>query len=301
MKIGIIGVGALGTLFGSLLMENGHDVSLIHYRDEFAERLNENNVNINSEITDLEFVDINNAATTNAESIGTVDIVFVFVKSNQTKVALRQHSDCIGEHTDIVSLQNGLKHPHKLSEFQHSSHIFTGITRQSVIMESPGELTYTRDGITVIGGENDNRSAEIAKLLSDSNIKTKSVSNPQDHIWRKQLSSLPIKPIAGLTRLPNDQLINEYTLPIMKGIVQEGIKVAERKNISVSFDEIWDDVENACGNSHKSSMLQDIEGGRVTEINDINGAIVDYANEEGIPAPYNKCVTALINTIDIKH
>lgn len=299
MNIAVIGAGALGCLFGGRLTKSGHDVHLLHYRQTYVDRLNNGGLTIKGENGEMDDVAV--TATTDATEIGPADLVLVFVKSHQTEEALAEHTACIGPETDILSLQNGLRHYDRLLDIVGEDRAFAGVTYQGAVVEEPGYIRVTSTGLSMFGGANDAGVRRIEAVLVDSGFPVKLVEDPHPYIWAKQLVSLPIKPLAALTHLSNGELITTpETRALMEQIVTEAEHVAESRDIDIPMNNPMDEVATTCEESysHYSSMLQDVRAERKTEIDDVNGAIVDIAHEEGINVPVNELVTNLVQALE---
>lgn len=299
VNITVIGAGALGCLFGGRLTESGHDVHLLHYRQSYVDRLNEGGLTIESE--GGETSDIAVAATTDASEVGPADLVIVFVKSHQTEAALAEHAACIGPETNLLSLQNGLRHYDRLLNAVGENRSFAGVTYQGTVTEGPGYIRVTSSGPSTFGGTNDAGARRIESALVDAGFPVELVDDPRAHIWAKQLISLPIKPLAALTHLSNGELIaTPETRGLMEQIVAEAEAVADRRGIDIPMDDPMAEVATTCeeSHSHYSSMLQDVRAERKTEIDDVNGSIVDIAHEEDVDVPVNELATNLVRALE---
>lgn len=302
MKTAIIGAGSLGCLFGGRLAADDHDAHLVHHRQSYVDRLNENGLTLEEESG--ETVDIDVEATTDAATIGPVDLALLFVKSHQTETALREHTACIGPETNLLSLQNGLRHYDRLLEFASERRAFAGVTYQGAVLEEPGYIRVTSNGPSTFGGTNESEARRIASLLEEAGFTVELVDDPRPTIWAKQLVSLPIKPLAALTRLSNGELVETAeTRKLMERIVDEAELVAERKGIDIPTTDPMAEVVTTCegAHSHYSSMLQDVLAERKTEIDEVNGAIVDLAREEGVDVPVNELVTDLVRALETSY
>lgn len=299
VNIAVIGAGALGCLFGGRLAKCGHNVHLLHYRQPYVDQLNEEGLTIESE--NGETTDIAVTATTDASEVGPVDLAIVFVKSYQTQAALAEHSACIGPETNLLSLQNGLRHYDRLLDVVRENHAFAGVTYQGAVAEKPGYIRVTSTGASTFGGTDDTAAHRIGDALLEAGFPVELVADPRPHIWAKQLMSLPIKPLAALTHLSNGKLITTpETRELMEQIVTEAKAVAESRGIDIPMDDPMAEVVATCegSHSHYSSMLQDVRAERKTEIDDVNGAIVDIAHEEGINVPVNELATNLVRALE---
>lgn len=295
MKVAIIGAGALGCYFGARLQESGVDVTLVHYREDYVRAVRENGIKIDSDVDGKSHTYV--PITVDTDGMADVDLAMVFVKSHMTESALDHHDDCIGPNTYVLSLQNGLRHYELLRE-RFGERALGGYTRQAVARNAPGDLHHVKSGQSVFGGPDGVFATNVGKIFEDAGLPCEIADNPTGQIWKKQMISLAIKPTASLTGLRNDQLDCPETREIMRSLIAESVEVAHSLGIDISEEDAMNRVLSACKSAHTSSMLQDIEAGRPTEIDEINGAIVDYAEGEGIDVPCNRIVTNLIRAID---
>lgn len=302
MKIAVIGAGALGTLLGGLLAQDGNDVWLVHHRDEYVRAVNRAGVRIEGDALSDTPLTVDVPATTDADDIGEVDLGLVLVRSHQTRTALAEHDGCIGPETRLLTLQNGLRNLEVLGEVVGERRTFGGITFVGAELEKPGTVRNTNVGPTTLGGDDRTFGDRIGEVFRSAGLSDVSVvDDPEPYIWDKQLVSLAFKPVASLTRLPNGRIVtDEGLVRIMQQLVGEARAVADARGIPRLTDDVIDRVIEIGRNNpdHRSSMLQDVRASRKTEIDEINGAIADYADEEGIEAPYNRMVTTLVRGLE---
>lgn len=300
MRIAVIGAGALGCLFGGRLAASGQEVTLVHYRQPYVDHLNNRGLRVESDLNGSGPLEVAVSATTNAATVGPVDLAMIFVKAHQTEIALDQHTACFGPDTTVLSLQNGLRHYDVLREAVGPERALAGVTYQGAVIREPGVVTHTSNGVSAFGGEASSVD-HIATALEDAGFPIERVADPRSAIWAKQLISLPIKPLAALTRLTNGELVADKELVnLMAAIIAEAEAVADARNIDLPNKDYLNRVQNICegATDHRSSMLQDVLAERKTEIDAVNGAVVDLAAEEGIPVPTNKQVTRLVRGLE---
>lgn len=300
MQVAVIGAGALGCLFGGRLATD-HDVTLVHYRQSYVDTLVRDGLRVVSDVDGGETLDVSVPATTDAASIGPVDLALVFVKAHQTEAALSQHDACIGPDTTVLSLQNGLGNYETLCDHVGQERALAGVTYQGAVVEEPGVVRHTGDGVSTFGGENADAAERVADALEDAGLPAETTTDPRVAIWQKQLISLPIKPLAALTRLPNGELTEDDELAdLMERIVSEALAVAAARGVDLPEEDYFETVLTVCerSSSHRSSMLQDVLAGRQTEIDAVNGAVVDLAAEEGVDVPANELVTRLVHGLE---
>lgn len=294
-RIGIVGAGALGGLFGGYLVDSGADVVFIDKDTELVERINEAGLTVDR--PDGGSVTVHPEATTTPDAVDPVDVLFVFVKAIHTEQAIQDAAPLRHEGTVVVTVQNGLKNLDILREYVPPERVVGGTTTEGSSVQERGHVLHTGRGETKIGGEDTDAAARVATLLTDAGIETTVVDRPAAHIWEKQLVSVAIKPTAALTGLLDGPLAeHEETAWVMEQLVEEAVAVAKARGVDLRLADPMETVREVCELNYdtKSSMLEDVQKHRRTEIDHINGAIVDYAEQEGIAVPHNRMATALV-------
>lgn len=305
MKIAVVGAGSLGCLYGGHLAASGQDVWLLHHREAHAEALQDRGIRIRGarkdEVASKAPITVN--ATTDAAEVGVADLVIILVKAHQTAQALDDHRGCIGPETIVMTLQNGLRNYDLLRDRFGDRRAVGGVAYQGGVMVEPGVVNQSSRGHSVIGGPNSDAVERVRHAFEVANLEIVSVDDPTSHIWNKQLVSLAIKPLAALTRLTNDGLVADDGLcEVMDAILTEASAIADAEGIDVDATGVVNELRETFGGEsnggHTSSMLQDVEASQKTEIDEINGAIVDIADEHGIDVPTNRALTELVRGLE---
>ena len=298
MKIAIIGSGAMGSLYGGILAENGHEVYFIDVFKEHVDAINSKGLCI---VKDGEERYIKNVkAVVESSSIGIVDLAIVFVKSTITDIAVEGNKSILGKDTIVLTLQNGLGNIEKINKAVDISQIVVGTSANGASFMEPGKIKHSGHGGTVLGeisGEKTERIKEIHRIMDLKELGNAKISeNVMSLIWEKLIVNCGINPLTALTNLRNGELLeNKESEEILENIVDEAIIVARKSNIKLSFDNA-NYCKEVCRatSGNTSSMLSDVLNNRKTEIMNINGAIVRIGEELGIDTPYNKTFTNLI-------
>lgn len=298
MKIAIIGSGAMGSLYGGILAESGHEVYFIDVFKEHVDAINSNGLCI---IKDGEERYIKNVkAFVDSNVIGIVDLAIVFVKSTITDIAVEGNKNILGKDTSVLTLQNGLGNIEKINKVVDISQIIVGTSANGASFVEPGKIRHSGHGGTVLGeitGEVTERIKEIHKIMDLKELGNAKISqNVMSLIWEKLIVNCGINPLTALTNMKNGELLeNKESEDILEKIVAEAIMVAEKSNIKLNFDNA-NYCKEVCRatSENTSSMLSDVLNNRKTEIMNINGAIVRIGEELGIDTPYNRTLTNLI-------
>ncbi len=297
MNITIIGSGAMGSLFGGLLAENDHKVTLIDRGKKHVQKINKNGLKITNLQNKTRKIDVK-ATKTTQETIKP-DLAIIFVKSPDTKKAIENHLQILKPNVNILTLQNGLGNPETIAKKIPKQNIIAGTTTHGTTQKEPGHIKHAGKGPTVIGRyftENDEFVNDLASVLTEAGIKTDVSDNIQDIIWEKVLVNIGINPVTALARVKNGELLkSEAGTKLLEKAVKEGLQVAEAEGAKIRDDIISHakKIAKKTGDN-KSSMLQDIEQGKKTEIEYLSGAIVKRAEKHNIPTPVNRILNNLI-------
>jgi 2-dehydropantoate 2-reductase len=242
-------------------------------------------------------------ATTDVNTIGKADLVLIFVKTYQTERAISNALGLEKEDTLFLTLQNGLGNEEVICKQVDPEKVMIGVTHHGATLLGPGHVRHAGWGDTYIGelkGRETERASRIAEMFQKAGIETYVSSQIYELVWAKLLINVGINGLTALTGLKNGQLLDyPETLRLMDALVSEAADVAKRKGIRIGENPIQKVVSVAeATRENRSSMGQDFDYKRKTEIDAINGAIVREARRLGIAVPYNQMITDLIKAIE---
>jgi len=298
MKTVFLGSGAMGCLYGWLLAEGGFDVTLVDVWKEHMDAVNERGLSI--EAAGKERIIKNIRGTTDPAEAGKADLIVVFVKSTATSEAMKGAMSLVGPDTTVLTLQNGLGNLEKLVRVAGKERVIAGITGHGSTLLGPGKIRHAGQGDTIMGepdGTLSDRLKKIGAMFEKSNIPVKLSKNVIGLIWGKLLVNVGINALTAVTGLRNGRMTE---LPEAEELlvlaVKEGIEVALAAGIRLETDDPVEYTKNVARMTgpNRSSMLQDVMNRRQTEIDVINGAIVDEGRRLKIPTPVNLALTNLV-------
>jgi len=300
MKIAIIGPGAMGSLFGSLLTRAGKEVWLVGNREEQIDRICSVGLTL-EEKGKTQIVPMN--ATPDVTSVGKADLVIFFVKTYDIEEAVSDALVLEKEDTIFLTLQNGLGNEEAICDQVNPGKVMLGITGHGATLLEPGHIRHAGWGKTFIG-ERDHRITDralrIAQMFCEAGIDTEVSSNIHDQVWGKLIVNVGINALTALTGFKNGQLLDyPETVRLMHNLVSEAAEVARGKGAQVEGGPV-EKVKKAAEatRENRSSMGQDFDHRRKTEIDAINGAVVREAQILGIPVPFNQAITDLVKAIE---
>ena len=305
MKIAVVGAGAMGSLFGAMLAEAGNDVWLYDVWLEHVQTINQDGLRIERE-GKTRTVEIR--ATADSRQIGRAELVIVFVKSSQTNLAAETALNFVSSDGCVMTLQNGMGNADVIAEFIEPQRILAGTTSHGATLLGPASIRHAGCGPTTIGawsqtGGGLQRAGKIAEFFNRAGIMTESVADVRCVIWNKLLINIGINAITALTNIKNGQILDlEITRELIREAVAEAMNVARAENIKVQDDapdRVFKVAEATALN--RSSMGQDVDNRRQTEIGAINGFVVREAKRLGLEAPVNFALTALVETLQFHY
>lgn len=300
MRILVFGAGALGSFIGGKLSEK-YDVTL-YGRENKILPIREPGLRITGE---TELIARPKTAFDLKELEGQeFDLIILAVKSYDTESAMVTVKDMVGKRSAVLSLQNGLDNEIRIAELIGRERTLGGVTSHGITFVEPGIVRHAGVGETIIGeldGKDTERIKNIGEALTSVGIDTKISKNIESEIWTKGIVNAGINPLTALTRLRNGYLLKiPYLTRLLESTCRECITVAEKAGIQLPECDIVEKTKNVARltSENKSSMLQDIERGRRTEIDSINGKIVEVGKKHGSKTPVNSALVALVKGIE---
>ena len=289
----------MGCLFGGLLAEGGEEVRLLDIQADQVRALNENGLSI---VRDGVERTIRVRATVDQATIQKTDLALIFVKHSQTGAAAKTAVQLPGETGHILTLQNGMGNAEIISGIAGDNRVICGTTAQGAMMLGLGHIQHSGIGKTIIGMWDQERQPvvdAVAAIFSAAGIQTSGTDDIKPVIWSKLFANVGINAITALTNIRNGQLLDiEPTRLLVESVVKEAIAVARGLNVEVAEDALADVMAIAAATApNRSSMGQDVDAQRITEIDAINGYIVRRAAEQGIEVPVNLALVRLIKTL----
>jgi 2-dehydropantoate 2-reductase len=303
MKIAVLGAGSLGCAMGGVLTEAGHEVWLINRHADRVEHLRRHGL-----VMRVDGVDRRVAvrAALRAQEVGPVDLVIVLVKSFHTDEAMAGALALIGRQTDVLSLQNGLGHEDILTRHVGRERVLVGRTYVGGSPLGPGHVIAAYHGKDTHLGELDGTLSErvvrIADAFNAAGLQTVVSSNILGTVWDKLLINVATGAITAITGLTYGQLYEQPQLQALGvSAVEEAMAVARARGIALSINDplfAWNKAGAGLGADFKTSMLQSIEKGSVTEIDYVNGAVVALGERLGVATPVNRSLVALVKGLE---
>ncbi|ABZ85284.1 2-dehydropantoate 2-reductase [Heliomicrobium modesticaldum Ice1] len=299
MRIAVLGAGAMGCLYGGLLARSGADVTLIDRKADHVQRLNKAGLRLEDLEKSEEPSLIPLRATTCLEEAGPADLVIVLVKATDTAAAAEGLGPLLAPHTSLLTLQNGLGNAEILAERWGAERVLVGTSSFGALFVEPGYVRLTGRGQTHLGEPEGIRSSRVEKIAACFNragLNAAVSDNVTSLLWEKLLVNVGINALTAIAGIPNGKILDAPALTsVLEAAVAEAAAVAAAAGVTVTADPVGRAKAVATATAtNRSSMLRDMERGRVTEIDAINGAVARLGRQWGVATPVNETLTLLV-------
>lgn len=304
MKITVVGAGAMGSLFGGLLAERGHEVTLVDVNAAHLQAIQSQGLRLHTDQSDRHIRALR--ACRPDEADGVPDLVLVFTKTLHTASALAGVAHLIGPETHVLSLQNGLGNVEVISQHAALGRILIGVTTWPADLVGPGHVHSHGQGVVrLMSADCRDRPfvATVAQALDEAGLACTVDTAVWTAIWEKVAFNAALNSICTATQCTVDQLGAIDDGPALAFcVVDEVLAVAQAQGVTVHADACKARVADAIGRhvGHKPSMLQDVLAGRRTEIESINGAVVAAAAAHDIPVPCTRTLLQIVRLVQAR-
>lgn len=300
MRVGILGAGAMGSLFGGLLSSAGTDVWLVERWREHVEAIASSGLRMTHQ-GEERIVHPNAVAMPSAA--GEVDLLLIWAKAYDTAAAIDDAAPMIGQETIVLTLQNGLGNAEVLAERVGWERVLYGVTTMGGSTGRPGaveltEKSWAGHGMTWLGSRRPvARGREVADLLSAAGIACEVREDIDAIVWTKLAMASPMSSVAGLTGLRVGPILDApEAMAVVEEVTAEIVAVAAAKGLGLDYAEI---MENNFGTwrevrEHPPSLLQDVEARRRTEVDALLNAVTREAEPLGVAVPTIRTVSRLL-------
>src|SRR6266571_6083211 len=317
MKFAVVGAGAIGAFAGAMLAKSGEDVALIA-RGAHLRAMQERGVRVRGSLGEFE---VHPMATDDPATIGAVDVVLLTLKAHSLTAMAPRLAPLLARETTVVSAQNGIpwwyfyRHGGRWEGTQLESvdpggainrsidpaRVIGCVVYPSTSIVEPGIVQHV-EGTRFAIGEPDGSKSERCRRIADAFIKAglrcPIRANIRNDMWVKLMGNVAYNPISALTRATLIEIVQcAETRALAVAIMTEAESVARKLGIEigVSIEQRLKGAEEV--GHHRTSMLQDIEAGKPTELEAIVGAVIELGEKLRLDLPNTKLVYACVKLL----
>jgi 2-dehydropantoate 2-reductase len=301
MNLSVFGAGSIGSLFAGRIAYSGFNVGVVG-RNPHITKIREKGLTIIEEDDNLiSFL----PAETQFDPISQgSDAILVTTKAYDNEIVAGILANNVSKDTPVFLIQNGMGNEQIFKEKLSDNPIYRAVTTEAAELIHPGTVKHVAFGKTSFGlvsGKGNGFSNQVKNILSKSGFSVKKTQDIQLKMWYKLLANASICPLGTILHTRNGNILDRpSTKRIFNAILDEGLALAQhslpQEDFSASRKFILTIIEKTRNN--KCSMLQDIERGRRTEIDFINGFIVRESHKYGLKAPVNAAITDLVRYLE---
>jgi 2-dehydropantoate 2-reductase len=297
-----MGAGAVGGYFGARLAAASNDVAFIarglHLMAMRQQGLALESPQGNLHIRDALFTD-------DLSQVGAVDIVLFCVKSYDTDAAASKLVSLIGDHTIILSLQNGVDNADTIAQRWGHQRTLAGVVYIGSQLLQPGKIRHSSGGRIVFGepdGQVHESTQAVERLLSSARISCEVSKEIRNIQWRKLLWNAPFCAISCLTRTNVKEIVESDSLTKLALDCMTEVREAAQTQAIDLDPALFEDTLNFSKSlgDFKPSMLQDLEAGKPLEYEAFNGIVVELLGRIGKQAPTNQVFYGALKYLDKK-
>ncbi len=237
MKIVIVGPGAMGCLFATLLSRSGQECRVLDHLADRAKILSENGLHVEGVSGELR---VKVPVSAEPADMAQAELVLICVKSYHTREAITGLAPFLNEEARILTLQNGVGNVEALSEVCGKNRVWGGITSQGATVLEAGHIRHAGTGPTIIGAATgpgqEARLNEVAEVFRLAGFPTEIEARVEPLIWSKLVINVGINPLTAITRLKNGQLLDyPGTVGLMEQSVEEALAVIRCLGIDLIY------------------------------------------------------------------
>ncbi len=289
----VLGAGVIGSCYGAMLSTR-NKVLLID-NIEIVDKINNKGITI---ITDVE-KKFNPTAQTNLDEIRPNTLIILTTKAYQTESAIKSIKSLLLTDTIILILQNGLGNKDIVKNIiKHKAEVIRGIINSGAWEIRPSCFTFILRE-TVL--EPTNTSNAISQIFNESGLLTRTSQNFIFELWQKLILNCVVNPLTAILRVRNNQICVPILKDLRQLIIEECVKVGKAESIILPANLLETLDKSIQSYNNFSSMYNDVMNGKKTEIDFLNGKIVELGKKHSKPTPCNEALYNIIKFMETKN
>lgn len=298
MNILVVGCGAMGAIFAGLLAKSGNQVSVLVRNEKSAELINKDGIRVEGASGDTTQSVV---ALTKETPRNDFDLIIIAVKATQINEAAQDTKPFTSDHTKILTIQNGLGSADIVAKVLGESNLMVGIAGGfGAELKSPTHTFHNNMQVVRIGAYSTldfDTVQQIAELWANAGFSTEASHNIEVMLWEKLICNVAYSAPCAITGMTTGEVMNDPDIgPISRAAAQEAWDIAIASGIELTVLDPIAHIQAFAGGmpASRPSLLQDVEFGRKSEIEFINGAVPREASRIGKSAPTNEFLTAIV-------
>jgi len=305
-KIAIIGTGPVGGILGAHLARSGHYVVLCDILKDHLDAIGEKGLTITG-VSDITAKCERLAyGTTELSNFPETDTFVICTKASILPRIIPQIAETARPGARFICNQNGLDNEDLMAKTFGPDNVLRLVPNYAGSCTGDGEIWmsfFNRPNyIGAMSLQGEPFARQVAAMMTEAGIDTQFTTDIKRYQWEKTVQNAALNPVCALTRKRmKDMMDFALTESLVEDLLREGIEVAQAAGVTFEegfFEQSIQHLKTV--GYHKPSMLQDVERGVMTEIDWLNGKIIEHAHARGLKAPNHSAIIKLVKGLEIK-
>lgn len=302
-RVAVVGAGPVGCVLAACLSAGGCEVTLCDVAPELLAPVKEAGLTVTG-VRELSSRVAATAASVEDLAAAPPEIIFLAVKATALPLLAHAIRSFYQEGMVVVCWQNGIDTELVLAEELGPAAVVRAVVNYGCSLLAPGrvELVFEHPPhyLQELSAEQKGQAEMVAEMLTSCGLETRRADNLNRMVWRKTILNSCLNPVCAVTGTTMaGAMADLFASRLADELMKEGIRVARANEISLGWDFYrWGMEYLRQAGAHKPSMLNDLQAGRLTEIDFINGKIIEFGVYAGVETPCNRTMVALVKTLE---
>ncbi len=297
-KVAILGAGAMGAYFASRFFDTAGFSTVLLAKGHRLDRLKTKGLVVNGKPYAIPAIHPDEAASP-------VDLIIVALKHHHLEEAVHGLEKLVGDSTTIISVMNGLESEEYIGSIYGMDKMLYAISVGIDAVREGNRITYTKPGKHYFGESGNTHLSQRVLRVQEAFERAGIVyETPEDMIrmmWWKFMINVGMNQASAVMRAPYGVFqTSPEAQGLMEALMKEVLALTDVMDINLTDRDIeeWYTLLNGLSPQGKTSMLQDIEAGRKTEVEIFGGKVVDLGETHGVKTPVNQTVLRIIQVLE---
>jgi 2-dehydropantoate 2-reductase len=297
-NVAVLGAGAVGAFYASKFFDGAALSTVLVAREPRYDRLKAEGLVINGKHYSIPVVHPD-------EATPPADLIIVALKNHNLPEAVHDLKSLVGDQTTFMSVMNGLDSEEYLGSVYGMDKVLYAIAVAIDALREGNSVTYTNPGKVYFGEADNSRLSKRVRRVQEAFERAGLVSEtPADMIrmlWWKFMVNVGINQASAVMQAPYGVFQSSPDAQaLMEKLMREVLVLAHRVGVNLGEQDIdeWHAVLKTLSPKGKTSMLQDIEAGRKTEVEIFAGKVVELGQNYGIPTPVNQTLLSIVHVLE---
>lgn len=298
-RISVIGAGAMGAFYASKFFDmDKHCIALVA-KGKRHDRLKEKGLIVNNRHYSLPLI-------RPEEKTPPSDLIIVAVKNHHLREAIRDIENRVGGNSLILSAMNGIDSEEQIAAIYGMDKVLYAVAVAIDAVREGNRITYTKPGKLLFGEAKNlvvsERINRVQSLFDKAGIPYETPDDMIRTLWWKFMINVGINQVSAVLRAPYSVFqTSQEARDLMESAMKEVVTLAKAAKVHLSEEDMidWYSLLSGLSPQGKTSMLQDVEAKRKTEVEMFGGKVIELGKTYGIPTPVNQILFRFIKIIEL--